>query len=65
MYSTNYPTNRHQDMLAQSRRDGVAAQARALRKASRRVERAARRLERAQAAVRRLQGEAGQAYWAC
>ena len=64
MYSTNYPTDRHHDMLAQSRRDGLAAQVRALHKASRRVERAARRLERAQATARRLQGEAAQAYWA-
>ena len=62
MYASNYPMDRHRDLLAQSRRDGQAAQARALRKASRRVNRAARRLERAQATARRLHGQASQVY---
>jgi len=62
MYGSNYPMERHRDMLAQSRRDGQAAQARALRKASRRVDRAARKLERAQATARRLHGQASQVY---
>ena len=62
MYASNDPMQRHRDMLAQSRRDGQVAQARALRKASRRVERAARRLERAQATARRLHGRASQVY---
>jgi hypothetical protein len=62
MYPSGYSMNRHQELLAQSRRDGRMAQARAMRKASRQVERAARKLERAQATVRRLHGQTSQVY---
>ncbi|HTT50562.1 MAG TPA: hypothetical protein VMH35_04085 [Streptosporangiaceae bacterium] len=59
MYSANYPATRHRELLAQARRDGQVAHARALRRSARRVERATRRLERARSAARRLRG-AGQ-----
>jgi hypothetical protein len=62
MYPSSYPMERHRELLAQARRDRQAAQARALRKASRRVARATRKLEQAQSAARWLQHQAGQAY---
>lgn len=60
MYPSTYRMDRHRELLAQARNDRQAAQARALRKASRRVERAARKLEQAQATVRRLHYRTGQ-----
>jgi hypothetical protein len=60
MHPINYQSQRHRELLAESRRDAQAAQLRALRRASRRVDRAARRLERAQAVARQLRHEVGQ-----
>jgi hypothetical protein len=54
MHPTNYPAQRHRELLAQAERDSRAAQVRAMHRASRRVQRAARRLERAQASARRV-----------
>ncbi len=62
MYPTTYLMERHRELLAQAQIDRQVAQARALRKASRRVERATRKLERAQATARWLYHQAGQAY---
>ena len=62
MYPSNYPMERHRELLAQARRDRQVAQARALRKAARRVERATRKLEQAQDTARWLYHQAGQAY---
>ena len=59
MHPINYSSERHRELLDQSRRDAQMAQLRALRRASRRVDRASRRLERAKASARRLRNELG------
>jgi hypothetical protein len=59
MHPISYSVGRHRELLAQGRRDAQAAQARALRRASRRVDRAARRLDRAKASARQVRGQAG------
>ncbi len=59
MHPIHYPLERQHELLAESRRHARAAQARALRRASRRVSRASRKLERAKASARRLRSELG------